>query len=128
MRRNTFCIIIFIFVLPISFTDTVRARPDSHAPIGVMGEHGHKTGEMMLAYRFIAMDMRGLQSGTDAVETADVLKDFMMAPTAMDMKVHLFGVMFAPPRSHSWRWRVINNATWRWRVHISMQQDTTIIP
>ncbi len=101
MRRYTFCLIIFIFVLSISFTGPVMARPvmarpDSHAPIGVMGEHGHKAGEMMLAYRFMAMDMRGLQSGTDTVETADVLKDFMMAPTAMDMKVHLFGVMFAP--------------------------------
>ncbi len=96
MRRYTFCIIIFIFALSISFTGPVRARPDSHAPIGVMGEHGHKAGEMMLAYRFMAMDMRGLQSGTDTVETADVLKDFMMAPTAMDMRTHMFGVMFAP--------------------------------
>ena len=96
MRRYTFCTIIFIFVLSVAFTDIARARPDSHAPIGVMGEHGHKVGEMMLAYRFMTMDMRGLQSGTDAVETVDVLKDFMMAPTAMNMKVHLFGVMFAP--------------------------------
>ena len=47
MRHNTFYIIIFIFVLSISFTAIVRARPDSHAPIGVMGEHGHKAGEMM---------------------------------------------------------------------------------
>ena len=96
MRHNTFYIIIYIFVLSLSFTDTARGRPDSHAPIGVMGEHGHKAGEMMLAYRFMAMDMLGLQSGTDAVETADVLKDFMMAPTAMDMRMHMFGVMFAP--------------------------------
>ena len=51
---------------------------------------------MMLAYRFMGMDMRGLQSGTDTVETADVLKDFMMAPTAMDMRMHMVGVMFAP--------------------------------
>ena len=76
MRRNTFCTIIFIFVLSISFTDIARARPDSHAPIGVMGEHGHKAGEMMLAYRFMSMEMRGLQSGTDTVETADVLNVF----------------------------------------------------
>ncbi len=47
LRRYTFCITIFIFVLSISFTGPVRARPDSHAPIGVMGEHGHKAGEMM---------------------------------------------------------------------------------
>ena len=72
------------------------ARPDSHAPIGVMGEHGHKAGEMMLAYRFMVMDMRDLQSGTDTVATVDVLKDFMMAPIEMDMRMHMFGVMFAP--------------------------------
>lgn len=96
MRRYTFYIIIIIFALSVFFTDTVRARPDSHAPIGVMGEHAHKAGEIMLAYRFMAMEMRGLQSGTDAIETANVLKDFMMAPTSMDMKMHMFGVMFAP--------------------------------
>ena len=48
MRRNTFYTFIFICALSISFTDIVRARPDSHAPIGVMGEHGHKSGEIML--------------------------------------------------------------------------------
>ena len=96
MRRNTFYIIIFIFMLSVFFIGTVRARPDSHAPIGVMGEHEHKAGEMMLAYRFMTMDMLGLQSGTRSIETADVLKDFMMAPTVMDMRKHMFGVMFAP--------------------------------
>lgn len=47
MKHNTFCTIIFIFALSISFTDTAASRPDGHAPIGVMGEHGHKAGEMM---------------------------------------------------------------------------------
>ena len=45
-----------------------------------MGDHGHKTGEAMLSYRFMAMDMQGLQSGTTTVEMADVFKDFMMVP------------------------------------------------
>ena len=96
MRRYTFCIFIFIFALSISFTGTATSCPDGHAPIGVMGEHGHKSSEMMFAYGFGEMDMRGLQSDTDAVETADVLKDFMMAPTVMDMRKHMFGAMFAP--------------------------------
>lgn len=61
-----------------------------------MGDHAHKTGEWMLSYRFMAMDMRELRSGTTALETADVLKDFMMVPTQMDMKMHMIGVMFAP--------------------------------
>ena len=75
MRRNTFGILIFIFVLSAPFTGPLIARPDSHALIGVMGEHAHKAGGIMFSYRFMAMDMQGLQSSTDAVETADVLKD-----------------------------------------------------
>lgn len=47
-----------------------------------MGDHGHTPREVMLSYRFMAMDMQGLRSGTTPVETADVLKDFMMVPTA----------------------------------------------
>ncbi len=47
MRRYTFCSIIFIFLLSVAFTGPVRTRPDSHAPIGIMGEDGHKAGEMM---------------------------------------------------------------------------------
>ena len=73
---------LFFYVLAWTSADTPKSRPDSHASIGVMGDHGHKTGEVMLSYRFMAMDMRGLQSGTTTVETAEVLKDFMMAPTA----------------------------------------------
>ena len=87
---------LFFYALAWTSADTPKSRPDSHAPIGVMGDHGHKTREVMLSYRFMAMDMQGLQSGTAAVETTEVLKDFMMAPTAMRMQMHGFGAMFAP--------------------------------
>ena len=87
---------LFFHVLIFIAADTPKSRPDSHAPIGVMGDHGHKTREVMFSYRFMAMDMQGLQSGTTSIETADVLKDFMMAPTAMQMQMHGFGSMFAP--------------------------------
>ena len=105
----------------------MRARPDSHAQIGVMGEHGHKAGEMMFSYRFMAMDMQGLQSGTDTVETADVLKVFMIAPTAMDMRMHMFGVMFAPHDKIT----LMGMTSYQQRHmqmegHTCMQQDTTI--
>ena len=97
---KSFCLLLtcylFFFTLAWTFADTPKSRPDSHAPIGVMGDHGHKTGEVMLSYRFMAMDMQGLQSGATTVETAEVLKDFMMAPTAMQMQMHGFGTMFAP--------------------------------
>ena len=87
---------LFFYGLVWTFADTPKSRPDSHAPIGVMGDHGHKTREVMLSYRFMAMDMQGLQSGTTPIETADVLEDFMMAPTTMQMQMHGFGAMFAP--------------------------------
>jgi hypothetical protein len=61
-----------------------------------MGEHAHKTGEWMFSYRFMAMNMHGLQSRTTALETTDVLKDFMMVPTQMGMQTHMLGTMFAP--------------------------------
>lgn len=97
---KNFCLLffccLFFFALAWTSADTPKSRPDSHAPIGVMGDHGHKTREVMLSYRFMAMDMQGLQSGTTAVETAEVLKDFMMAPTAMQMQRHTLGAMFAP--------------------------------
>ena len=96
MKLNTLSTTIFLLTLSVVMADTLKEHHECPAPIGVMGEHQHKAGEMMLGYRFMTMNMQGLQSGTDAVQTADVLKDFMMTPTAMDMKMHMFGVMFAP--------------------------------
>ena len=34
-------------------------RADSHAPIGVMGDHMHAKGEWMVSYRFMRMAMSG---------------------------------------------------------------------
>ena len=76
--------------------DPPKPRPDSHAPIGVIGDHGHKKGEIMLSYRFMVMETRGLQSGGSVLETTEALKDFMMVPTQMRMQMHMFGAMFAP--------------------------------
>ena len=42
-----------------------------------------------------AIDLFGTLAAV-MVETADVLKDFMMAPTQMGMQMHMLGAMFAP--------------------------------
>ena len=44
----------------------------------------------------MVMNMGGLQSGTTALEKADVLKDFMIVPTQMSMQRHMLGAMLAP--------------------------------
>ncbi len=67
-----------------------------HAPIGVMGDHTHKQGEWMFSYRYMDMSMDGLRSGTDDLSRSDALHDFMLVPVNMDMKMHMFGLMYAP--------------------------------
>lgn len=39
------------------------SRPDSHGPIGVMGDHTHEAGEIMLSYRWMYMSMGGHRAG-----------------------------------------------------------------
>lgn len=75
---------------------TGQPRPDSHAPIGVMGDHMHKKGEWMASYRYRAMDMDGNLNGTSSVSNQTVLKAYPVAPTGMNMSGHMFGLMYAP--------------------------------
>ncbi len=73
------------------------ARPDGHAPIGVMGDHTHHAGEWMLSYRFMRMDMKGLRDGTKELSRDDVFdRGYMVSPVRMTMEMHMFGAMFAP--------------------------------
>lgn len=81
-------------------------RPDSHAPIGVMGDHVHKKGEFMLSYRFMTMHMEGNLDGSSAMSADEVattaLNSFAMpptlrvVPTKMRMDMHMIGAMYAP--------------------------------
>jgi hypothetical protein len=71
------------------------ARPDGHAPIGVMGDHHHKDGDWMFSYRYMHMAMDGNRDGTDRVSEADVLASFMVAPRTMTMDMHMLGGMYA---------------------------------
>ena len=87
---------LFLFSPSLAFADYQHARPDSHAPIGVMGDHTHKEGEFMLSYRYGFMKMDGNRDGSSSVSTAGVLSDFMVSPLEMDMEMHMLGGMFAP--------------------------------
>ena len=75
------------------------SRADSHAPIGVMADHRHEAGEVMLSYRYMTMTMEGSRVGTDPIADADIVSPgggFMITPTRMPMTMHMFGAMFAP--------------------------------
>lgn len=85
---------------PLAAQDTGRhwssGRPDGHAPIGVMGDHTHEKGEMMLSYRYMYMSMEGLRSGSTSLSSDDVLQVYPVTPEKMPMMMHMVGVMFAP--------------------------------
>jgi len=94
--------ILSIFVLTnLLFTqasahDWSSARADSHAPIGVMGDHTHASGEWMLSYRFMTMNMSELYQGTSTISPQEVTAtDYMMSPVDMEMSMHMFGAMYA---------------------------------
>ena len=72
------------------------ARADGHAPLGVMGDHTHGKGEVMISYRYMLMDMDGNRDGTDSLSNAEVLQDFPVTPTNMTMEMHMLGIMYAP--------------------------------
>ncbi|NEP59687.1 MAG: transporter, partial [Symploca sp. SIO2G7] len=72
------------------------ARPDGHAPISVMGDHTHQAGEFMFSYRYMFMRMDGNRDGTDNLSDQEVLQQFPVTPTNMDMEMHMFGGMYAP--------------------------------
>jgi hypothetical protein len=75
-------------------------RVDSHAPIGVMGDHTHEQGEFMLSYRYMYMPMEQNYKGDSSISDSRVIapdgEGFMVTPTRMDMEMHMFGAMYAP--------------------------------
>ena len=85
---------IILFLLSVSI---LQARADSHAPIGVMGDHVHNAGEWMFSYRAMVMQMEGTRTGTGDTSAAEILASgYMVAPTNMTMTMHMVGAMFAP--------------------------------
>lgn len=82
----------------------------NHAPIGVMGDHLHKKGELMFSYRYMDMDMEGNRIGTNSASPRQIVSTIpnqfsgtsgqpptlRVVPTSMRMEMHMFGAMYAP--------------------------------
>ena len=85
-------------IFPCCATDEHHvARPDSHAPISVMGDHTHAEGGWMLSYRYMNMQMDGMRSGTDRVSASKVFaQNYAVTPEDMTMEMHMLGAMYAP--------------------------------
>ena len=84
--------------------------PESHGPIGVMGDHFHKKGALMFSYRFMSMYMKDNLKGTDKLRPETIVTTIKnrffgnpgmpptlrVVPIDMNMNMHMFGMMYAP--------------------------------
>ena len=50
-----------------------KANSQSHAPIGVMADHMHKSGEWMFSYRYMYMEMEGNRDGTNSISPDEII-------------------------------------------------------
>tara|TARA_R110002051_G_scaffold7699_2_gene34183 strand:- start:14334 stop:15617 length:1284 start_codon:yes stop_codon:yes gene_type:complete len=71
-------------------------RSDAHGPIGIMGDHLHPKGGLMVSFRTMHMAMDGNRRGSDKIEDQDIFQDFMVAPQDMTMQMYMLGIMYAP--------------------------------
>ncbi len=81
----------------------IKNIPDSHAPLGVMGDHLHKKGEWMISYRNMSMQMDGMRDGSNELSNTEVLTsstanptNYVVTPTQMNTQMHMVGGMYAP--------------------------------
>lgn len=79
------------------------ARPDAHAPFGVMFDHAHPAGGFMLGYRYLYTRDEGLLQGSDSISPSRVFETnkptgtpYTAAPVEMDMHMHMLELMWAP--------------------------------
>lgn len=82
----------------------------SHAPIGIMGDHVHEKGEVMVSYRYMNMNMQGSRLTGEAISENTIVTTIpnrffgapgqpptlRIVPTEMTMEMHMFGLMYAP--------------------------------
>jgi len=83
---------------------------DDHAPIGVMADHVHRKGEVMLSVRYMHMDMDDSQIGTDSVTPENIVTNvpnrffgtpgqppnLRIVPINMQVDMVMAGAMYAP--------------------------------
>ena len=81
------------------FANTSHNHIKAHAPIGVMGDHMHKSGEWMFSYRYMSMSMEGNLQGDNSVSPETIVSSGLplrVVPIDMTTDMHMLGAMYAP--------------------------------
>ncbi len=78
------------------------SRPDSHAPLHIMGDHTHRKDEWMYGYRYMHMDMSGIETEHDHEEEliaqngGPSVRKHGGGEHEMHMVMHMVEAMYAP--------------------------------
>ncbi|NAS10489.1 nitrous oxide reductase accessory protein NosL [Poritiphilus flavus] len=70
--------------------------PGHYAPIGIMGDHLHPKGGLMVSLRYMYMSMAGNREGNNQITDEAIYQRFMVAPQQMSMQMYMLGLMYAP--------------------------------
>lgn len=73
-------------------------RPDAHGPAGVMGDHVHNSGELMIGLEWMHMRHSGAnQRGAEGIADADIVAaGYSTRTSAMTMDMAMLHIMYAP--------------------------------
>ncbi|UCF39555.1 MAG: transporter [Gemmatimonadota bacterium] len=101
IRISVFLVALLLSGAPPTLAQWTSSRADGHAPLGVMGDHTHHAGEIMLSYRYMYIVMEDSRVGTAKISNWNVVNpdgdyQYSVTPTSMPMQVHMFGVMYSP--------------------------------
>ena len=108
-RRLPVALLAFAAVSP-TMAQAHDVYADDHAPIGIMADHTHKKGEIMLSFRAMHMDMGGSQIGTEPVTPEQIVTTvpnrffgnpmqpptLRVVPRSMRTDMYMVGAMYAP--------------------------------
>ena len=79
--------------VPVEWTS---ARPDGQAPIGVMDAQLLPKGKVLIGYRFLQTDSKGLWVDSDSLTLAQSLQAYPVVPRSMSNQTHEVTLAFAP--------------------------------
>ena len=105
MLKRLFFSVFFILFINFSFAATAI----SHAPIGVSGDHYHKTNEKMLSIRYSSMQMKGNSLDGQSISDQEIITSqvnpfasmsgapayLSVVPKKMEMEMMMVGGMYA---------------------------------
>jgi len=63
-------------------------------PAGVMISHVHTKNEWMISYRYMGMNMSGVEDGHTSLSQSDVLANYRSSPDLMQMQMHMGMLMY----------------------------------